>query len=674
MTTPLQHAPPSLVEGLNRDHAQFEFAYQMTTPIWVFDIDASRILFANASACRVWQAETEVELQARDLSQGMSSTVQKRLLQYQTDFAENETFNEIWTVYPNGEPVSLDVHYSGFRRDNGRFAMLCEAQLPKDTTPDNLRSAEALLHTDVMIALFHRDGQPLYLNPAARNAVLGADQGLGDLFVDRRDHTSLFFELDRCGEHSQVSKIYTNSGLRWYDITAKLCADAATGVPAVLVTASDVSDLKIARDQARFLAQRDQLTGCFNRNYLKQIVHDLARFTPQACALLFFDIDRFKQINDSFGHEMGDSVLKELATRAQDTLTKLDVLVRLGGDEFVVLYRDVEDETSLLSRAERLLEALRAPFQSTTVRLNPTVSIGLTFFQPGQQTLTSAMSEADIALYASKVDGRNRLTLFSDALGAAAKARNQIEVDLKSAIERGEFILHFQPRVDFATQKIVSAEALVRWEHPTRGQVPPNDFIPVCEETGLIEQVGQIILESGLEQMTTWQRSGLDLDLSINISPRQFESRELIETLGRFAADPNFPSHRVELEITENVLIGNVEQLAAQLQQISELGYRIAIDDFGVGYSNLSYVSTFPVNCIKIDRSFISQLPASGPVIGLILALARQIGARTVAEGVETEDQAAWLAAQTCDEAQGFWFHRPMPLDALEAMCARPSP
>jgi len=251
-------------------------------------------------------------------------------------------------------------------------------------------------------------------------------------------------------------------------------------------------------------------------------------------------------------------------------------------------------------------------------------------------------------------------------LGAAAKARNQIELDLRAATQRDEFILYYQPRVDFVSKKIVSAEALVRWQHPTRGLVQPNDFIPVCEETGLIAQVGQIILERGLEQIESWNQSGIDIELSINISPLQFESSDLINTLARFAADPSFPAHRVELEVTENALIGNVEKIAEQLQDISDLGYRIAIDDFGVGYSNLSYVSAFPADCIKIDRSFISQLPGSGPVIGLILALARQIGARTVAEGVETPAQANWLADQACDQAQGFLFHRPMPLDDLK--------
>ncbi|MEL7151348.1 MAG: bifunctional diguanylate cyclase/phosphodiesterase [Pseudomonadota bacterium] len=666
MNRTVQQLPAAERAPSAAEKAMFEFAYRLATPLWVFDIDHSCILLANDAACAVWQAESESELQSRDLSEGMSSTVRNRLLQYQADFADGAVFSELWTVYPKDEPVSLDVQYSGFMRGAGSFAMLCEASLPTDVSPENIRSTEALLHTDVMISLYKRDGPPLYMNPAARTAVLSSDQTLADLFVDRRENDVLMFELDRKGEHNQVSKVYTDAGLRWHSLSAKLCADAATGEPAVLVTSNDVSDLKIARDKARYLAQRDQLTGCYNRTFLKQTVHDLAQFPPQRCALLFFDIDQFKQINDTYGHEMGDDVLRRIANRAQAALSKLDVLVRLGGDEFVILFRGFSEQSDLIAQVEQLLCDLRKPFQHNAIRLSPTVSMGLAFFKPGKHSLTSAMSQADIALYASKVEGRDRLTVFNEVLGAAAKARNQIELDLRAATQRDEFILYYQPRVDFVSKKIVSAEALVRWQHPTRGLVPPNDFIPVCEETGLIAQVGQIILERGLEQIESWNQSGIDIELSINISPLQFESSDLINTLARFAADPSFPAHRVELEVTENALIGNVEKIAEQLQDISDLGYRIAIDDFGVGYSNLSYVSAFPADCIKIDRSFISQLPGSGPVIGLILALARQIGARTVAEGVETPAQANWLADQACDQAQGFLFHRPMPLDDLK--------
>ncbi len=645
----------------------FDFAYRLQTPVWLFDIDAARIVFANEAACALWRAEDEAALQDRDLGADMSPAVRERLRQYQTDFWNGTSFNETWTLYPDGKPVSVQAVFHGFLLPDGRMGMLCEA--PRgidDNEPDNIRSAEALLHTDVMITLYHRSGPALYMNPAARTAAVTGDQVLADLFVDVRDHDTLMFELDRKGRHTLISKMYTSEGLRWHNLTAKLCIDSVTGTPAILATARDVTELKNARDRARYLADRDQLTGCFNRAYLQQLLSEMARFQPQRCALLFFDIDRFKQINDRFGHETGDTVLKVVAERAQTTVSRYDTVVRLGGDEFVILYTGVTDDADVLDNAEKLRDVLRAPIEVDAKRLTPTCSLGLTYFYPDGKNYTTVLGEADIALYASKSAGRDHLTVFNEALGHAAKERDRIEVELKAALERDEFVLHFQPRMELSTGRIQSVEALVRWQHPTRGLVQPGEFIDICEETGMIRHLGQAVLLKGLRLLETWHRDGVQHDISINISPSQFEDPALMETLRAFAETPGFPTNRVELEITENVLIDDHGSLARMLRQISSLGYRIAIDDFGVGYSNLSYISDFPVDCIKIDKSFISRLPETGPVVLLILSLARQLGAHTVAEGIETAEQADWLKEQNCEQAQGFLFHRPMPLEDLQ--------
>lgn len=653
---------------------QFDFAYHLQTPIWVFDVDSCRVLHANAPACRLWQADNEDALSRRDFASDMSTTVYKRLSQYQSDVANGATFKEMWTLYPNGKPESTEVLFAGFRKVDGRYALLCESARHKDELPENIRSLEALLHTDVMISLFRRNGPVLYMNPAARNATRSMDEGLASQFVDSEDYDVLMFETDRNGQHSLVAEVDTAHGKRWHNLTAKLCLDAATGGSAVLVTANDVTELKNARDKARYLASRDQLTGCFNRAYLQQAVSDASRDQRGKYGLLYFDIDRFKQINDQHGHEMGDVVLKTLAARAQSVIKKSDLLARLGGDEFVVLFGSVRDETQFEHVAHRLLETLRKPLTHKSVKLTPTVSMGLTLFTPESDNFTAILRQADVALYASKFEGRNRLTVFTDALGAAAEARDQIEIDLKAAIEREEFVLHYQPRVDLQSGKVVSLEALVRWQHPTRGLVMPNDFIPFCEETGLIEEVGHLVLQAGLKQIQHWQAAGFGINISINISPTQFDDPKLMDTLREFAAERDFPAHRVELELTENVLVGDRAVLAERLRKIAQLGYRIAIDDFGVGYSNLSYISEFPVHCIKIDRSFINQLPASGPVVRLILTLARQIGASTVAEGVETEAQAAWVRQENCDQAQGFHFYRPQGASDMPAIFTERSP
>ena len=649
----------------------FAMARRMQAAIWVYDIDNARIILANTAACELWQAADEQNLRQRNLSKDMSSTVANRLKQYQVDFVERDAmFNELWTLYPNGKPTSIMVFFRGFRLSDGRMAMLCEAVGGVGDEPENLRSAEALLHTDVMITLYEKDGPPLYMNPAARSAASYAQLNIADTFVDPADYETFIDQLFMSGEHRMVAQMLSSTGQRWYDLSAKQCSDAVTGKPAILVTATDVSELKIARDKARYLADRDVLTGSYNRTYLLQQMVQIDQCRSESCALLCFDIDNFKQINDRYGHELGDAVLKEVAARAQSTIRENDTLVRLGGDEFVIIFESKQTGADFSPMIDRLLDIVSKPIIHDANRVSITVSIGVSHFRSERAACTSVMREADIALYESKEAGRNQVTYFSDEMGMAAKARNQIECEIKNAIQNHEFILHFQPRVNLKTGKVVSVEALARWQHPERGLVMPGEFIPVCEETGMIEDLGQLVLEMGCEQAIAWRREGLDIELSLNISPRQFGDNRLMQSLRSFSEHSAFPMGKIELEITENVLIGDLGQIEEKLKSISQMGYRIAIDDFGTGYSNLSYISRFPLNCLKIDQSFINQLPDTGPIISLIITLANQISATVVAEGVETEEQLDWLADNFCNQAQGYLLSRPVAIDHLADVIA----
>ncbi|WP_375230466.1 putative bifunctional diguanylate cyclase/phosphodiesterase [Roseobacter sp. S98] len=646
----------------------FAVVRQLASPVWVFDIDHSRIVLANGAACTMWQAASEAELCARDMSLGMSTTVARRLRQYQDDFITQPetTFREMWTLYPNGQPVSSSVAFCGYRLPDGRMAMLCEVLSGTGDAPDNLRSAEALLHTDVMIALFDPDGAALYMNPAARNVIGGTSGNLASLFADRTDYHAMMFDLDGRGEHRMVAKVAVSTDATWFDLSAKLCSDAVTGKPAVLVTAIDVSELKTARDTARFLADRDQLTGCYNRFFLQRHFDALPEDSGLDHVMLYFDVDRFKHVNDTFGHEAGDTVLRNLADRAQNAVREGDIVVRLGGDEFVILLQCPPHNDMAQERANQVFEVLSGPVVQGSASIPVNVSMGCARFAPGEDDFEAVLRQADIALYHSKREGRNRLTFFDRDMGRAALAKIRLETEIEKALQNKEFVLHYQPRIDLKSGDVVSVEGLVRWNHPTRGLVPPNDFISVCEETGLIETLGQHVLEIGFQQAHDWHLDGRSIDMSLNISPRQFSDKNLMKTLSRFAAIADFPTHRIELEITENILIGDVGAIASKLRAISGMGYRIAIDDFGTGYSNLAYISQFPLSCLKIDQSFIRQLPETGPIVSLILALGRQIDATVVAEGVETRAQYDWLAHNDCDQIQGFYFSRPVPLENLD--------
>ena len=663
---------PNRLRNVATEGSGFALARQLEIAVWVYDIDNSRIIHANRSACDLWQAESEDQLRARDMGRDMSSTVAKRLKQYQNDFiAEDATFSELWTLYPNGQPKSVMVVFRGFPLPDGRMAMLCEAMSEAENQPQNMRSAEALLHTDVMITLFAKFGGALYQNPAARTNTAKPDAGFADMFFVPKHYHKVMQKLDELGECRVVERVHTSNGPRWHDITAKLCSDAATGQPAILVTAIDVSELKEARDTARHLANRDQLTNLFNRAYLQVHLASMAELgSRRNCALIFFDVDHFKQINDRLGHEAGDAVLRQIAIRMRSLLRAEDLVARLGGDEFVVLMEDATDAEEIQARVMQMCKAITQPVMHVKTKIDFGISVGIAFFDPSQNAFDDVLRDADIALYASKQSGRNRATAFTAEMGAAAKARQDIETELKAAIANDEFVLHFQPRLDIKSGKIVAVEGLVRWQHPRRGLLMPGCFIPICEETGLIEDLGRRVLELGVEQAIAWQRAGLTLNMSLNASPRQFENDDFLKSLKVLSSRPDFPHGKIELEITENALTGDLRVIADRLRKINAMGYCIAIDDFGTGYSNLSYISQFPLTCLKIDRSFVDQLPGSGPIIRLILTLGQQIGATVVSEGVETAEQLDWLARNLCDQAQGYLITRPLPLEDFMAFMA----
>lgn len=659
----------------------FALARRLKTPVWVFDIDNNCIPYANAAACELWRARDEADLQRRNLRKDMSPTVAGRLRQYQSEFLVNDaSFSELWTLYPRGEPITTKIIMSGFTMPDARMAMLCEVTGEVADEPQTLRSAEALLHTDVMITLFSSAGAVLYSNPAAHQARPDGAGTFQDQFVDRDDYAAMeaqWLAHDVC---RRVAQMNTKAGVHWYDLTAKRCLDAATGQPAVLVTAVDVSELKTARDQARYLADRDQLTGCFNRSFITQQIETISKElagTDRRCAVLFIDIDNFKTVNDGFGHEIGDMLLRTFAQRVQSRIRQSDIIARMGGDEFLVLIEDVSNMDALLQRLDAIQTEASRPLDCGGVRLNITASIGVSLIDSASASKwPEIIKQADIALYSSKRAGRNQHTIFNAALGAQVSERNWLETELKKACDSKAFALHYQPRIDLASGRVVGVEALLRWPHPARGYIPPDDFIPISEKTGLIDELGAFVLAESARDLAQWHRAEIDIGVSINVSPIQFRNPGLLARYREIVETGEIPSERLELEITESSLFGDDPSLNDKVRKLLDLGFRLALDDFGTGYSNLAHISRFPISCIKIDKTFVQMLPSTAPLLRLILTLARQIGATTVAEGVENVEQLRWLADEGCDQVQGFLFSRAVAKDqlaelipSLEAKC-----
>jgi diguanylate cyclase (GGDEF)-like protein len=537
-----------------------------------------------------------------------------------------------------------------------------------------LRSLEALNHTAVMITLHDRRGRALYRNPAAGTAVVDPRTTVRARFAEPRQFRHLLDAVRRDGHGRLTAAMRTPHGLRWHDISAQRCQDPATGTLGCLFSEIDVTELKQVEARARYLALHDTLTGLHNRNH---VTHGLPRRLAEwqaagrEAVLILIDLDRFKHINDSLGHGIGDRLLIEMARRLRALASPDDALVRLGGDEFLL----VSSGADLGGRAERLgtavREAIARPVPIGRLQVQVTASLGWCRFPHDGTDIDTLLRHVDIALYRAKGSGRNAIARFTPDMKEAARTRMALEHDLRRALGRQQFVLHYQPRVHLASGRLRGAEALVRWQHPNLGLVMPDVFIGVCEDTGLIRRLGAEVLAQAARQQVTWARRGWPLRISVNLSPRQIDDPELLATVDAIVRDTGCDPRWLELEITESVLVGRDDLSTGVLHALADRSFRLAIDDFGTGYSNLAYLPRYPIQSLKIDRTFLGGETSVHPLVRLILTMCRMLGIDTVAEGVETASQLAWLRENDCDEYQGNLFSPALPADAFEQLVAR---
>jgi diguanylate cyclase (GGDEF)-like protein/PAS domain S-box-containing protein len=448
----------------------------------------------------------------------------------------------------------------------------------------------------------------------------------------------------------------------------------------VLAIVRDVSKRKAMEEQLSHKASHDSLTGLPNRAlFVGRLEHALARTArnQKQLAILFMDLDDFKYVNDTLGHEAGDRLLAMVAKRLQRSLRDQDTLARFGGDEFAVLVEDVMSGHAAVHVAERILKLLDPPFSlaQEELRVSASVGVALSFHATSDQWGT-LLSKADAAMYEAKRKGKARYAIYDPATHLRSRERLRMGNQLKVALERSEFGLHYQPMVDVRTGTIVHMEALLRWHHPQRGVVLPSEFIPLAEETDLIIPLGRWVLKEACNQIRRWQElypRAPTLVADVNLSARQFHQPDLGGGVAKILNEAGLDPSHLELEITESVLMEDAPSTVASLKQLKDLGVRVAIDDFGTGYSSLSYLKHLPVDTLKIDRSFISGLNTDlddEVLVSGMINLARALGLRVVAEGVETEQQAARLKAMGCELAQGYHFYRPVSAEAATSLLA----
>lgn len=535
---------------------------------------------------------------------------------------------------------------------------------------DSLRNSQALLLISVMISLYHSNGRMIYANPAARS-MLGAGQSkLSARLVDQKNYSELINAAELNGECRAECLVNTNSGQAWHELTVQYGPDAVTGGNAYLISETNIGERLAAQQQAKKLAFSDALTGLANRSNLvdqpnRELRH--ARRYKKTVAVLFLDLDRFKSINDSLGHDVGDELLVGVADSIVNAVYETDTVARLGGDEFICILRDLSSPSSAAKTASRVRQQISLPKVVGDRELFGTASIGVSVYPMDGDSSESLLKHADIAMYQAKAEGGNTAIYFDMEMNKVSEARMSLEAELRKAQKAGEFEVYYQPRVDVASEKITGVEALLRWNHPQRGLLDAFEFVNVADESGMLSEIDSWVLQVATRQQVSWKRQGIFLKVSINVFARRFKSQSLLSDINQALEQRGCRAQDLELEITESVYMGSEQSVLKLLDSLRQTGLSLAVDDFGTGYSNLAYLKNFPIDCLKIDQMFVRD-NANHALLEWIVSLGKLLGVKLVAEGVETIEQFNLLKTLGCNGIQGYYFSPAVDADSISRL------
>ncbi|MGD1984025.1 MAG: EAL domain-containing protein [Chromatiaceae bacterium] len=606
--------------------------------------------------------------------------------------------NHTTLIDKSGNEYQISDSAAPIRDDGGRiqgiilvFKDFTEQYDLREKAKDAQDQLQGLLNNmRTMVAILDTDGTIDFVNQAPM-AVLGIDvsnvlqKKLWDIPGFASDSGTVS-ALKECVGQARLGfrkardlQFKTPDRNSWISVELHPVRDGADTVTQILVEGRDISERKEAEEKIYIQAHYDELTGLPNRflslDRLKQLINESQR-TDELAAVLFIDLDDFKKVNDTLGHETGDKLLVEAADRLSTCVRSSDTVGRLGGDEFIVLLAGLDNGSAAQPIAEHLLNRFRGSFLIDGRELTLTLSIGISVYPNDGENASDLLRNADVAMYHAKEQGRNSYYFFADSMNKDVSRRLAIEEQMHGAIERGEFAVHYQPQIDIATGEMIGSEALLRWQNPALGAIPPTDFIGIAEQTGYISALGVYVLRQAISTNAQWrQATGRDMQISVNLSPRQFRDTELVSTISDLLREHDMPGGCLELEITEGLLMAGTPAVNEALSRFNALGVRIAMDDFGTGYASMSNLRRYPFDALKIDRSFIQDIAtdeADQKLVAAAVAMAHALGLKVVAEGVETDSQLKILRRLQCDFAQGFLFAKPLPAAELRAFVQAP--
>ncbi|MFA5242736.1 MAG: EAL domain-containing protein [Sulfuricella sp.] len=493
---------------------------------------------------------------------------------------------------------------------------------------------------------------------------------------DQPDVLELRSAIREQREGRAVLRNYRKDGsMFWNELLIAPVRDEQNRVTHFIGVQNDASERLNYQAQLEHQATHDALTGLANRSLLGDRLEQAIVFARRAgrlVAVMMIDIDRFKLVNDTLGHACGDALIREVGGRLSRCVRPGDTVARLGGDEFMVVMSDMASEDDAATLARHLIETVATPMKLDCHDMIVTASLGVALYPKDGEQAADLMKNADVAMYRAKDLGRNSFQFYSPEFNARTLERLELETRLRGALKQGELVLHYQPQADLQSGRVIGAEALIRWNHPVLGMVSPADFIPLAEETGLIVPIGEWVIETACRQLKAWQDEGLpDMVLSVNVSARQFQQENLSRVVEQALRQNEVEARCLDLEVTESAAMRNPDQTIAILRQLKEIGVKVSLDDFGTGYSSLNYLKRFPIDTLKIDRSFVHDITTDPDVAAIalsVISLAHSLKLGVIAEGVETEAQLSLLRRHRCDRMQGFFFSRPVPAGEFAAM------